>query len=334
MRGVRSAWKQPVALAGHAQRAARAEAAAGHAGQRLQARHLVRQHVQAAPAARRRRVGQLQAARVGMPGLREQRPRRPTLHHLAGVQHRHLVADLAGQPQVVGDEDQRGAGARLQFSDQSHDARLHRHVERGGRLVGHHQPRAAGEGERDQHPLAHAAGQLVRILGQQVGALAQMHRLEHRQRPVAPRPAGGKPQPGQMLVELAADAAGRVERGQRLLRHEGDLAAQQRAAAGGGQAEQILAGEGEAAGADREAGRQRVADDTPDHRLAGAGFPHQPEDAARRQRERQLLDQRRRHAADGGAHRQPVGAQDGRVRCHGIRSAVRPASAAGRRRAG
>ena len=44
------------------------------------------------------------------------------------------------------------------------DLRLHRHVERRGRLVAHEERRAAGERARDRHPLALAAGELVRKL--------------------------------------------------------------------------------------------------------------------------------------------------------------------------
>jgi hypothetical protein len=58
---------------------------------------------------------------------------------------------------------------------------LHGDVERGGRLVRDDEGRIAGKGQRDQHALAHAAGDFVRIerehplgiadrnLGQQLG---------------------------------------------------------------------------------------------------------------------------------------------------------------------
>ena len=47
---------------------------------------------------------------------------------------------------------------------QVEDLRLHGDVEGGGRLVGEQQRRAAGQGDGDHHALAHAAGQLVRVL--------------------------------------------------------------------------------------------------------------------------------------------------------------------------
>ena len=51
-----------------------------------------------------------------------------------------------------------------QLLEQLEDLRLDGHVERGGRLVGDQQPRLAGQRHRDQRPLPHAAGELVRVL--------------------------------------------------------------------------------------------------------------------------------------------------------------------------
>ena len=51
-----------------------------------------------------------------------------------------------------------------QVVEQPQHLRLHHHVERGGRLVGDQQPRLAGEREPDQHALALAARQLVRVV--------------------------------------------------------------------------------------------------------------------------------------------------------------------------
>ena len=52
----------------------------------------------------------------------------------------------------------------LQFLQQVEVLRLDRHVEVGGRLVGDDQLRAAGERDRADDALAHAARHLVRIL--------------------------------------------------------------------------------------------------------------------------------------------------------------------------
>ena len=52
----------------------------------------------------------------------------------------------------------------LQLAQQVEDLRLDRHVERGRRLVGDQQLRLAGQRHGDHHALAHAAGELVRIV--------------------------------------------------------------------------------------------------------------------------------------------------------------------------
>ena len=64
----------------------------------------------------------------------------------------------------MGDEQHRGVVAFAQFVDEIEDAALHRHVQRAGRLVGDDQCWFQCDGDGDQHPLAHAAGQLMRIL--------------------------------------------------------------------------------------------------------------------------------------------------------------------------
>jgi hypothetical protein len=153
----------------------------------------------------------------------------PVFGGAASVEHQNVVADLRGEPQVVRDEHHRGVLALLHLGDEPHDARLDRHVERGGRFVRDDQLRAAREGERDQHALAHAAGELMRIACEQLGAARQMHGLEqfeHALAPLARRDADAR----QMLVKLRADGQHRIERGERFLRDERDLAAEQRAA--------------------------------------------------------------------------------------------------------
>ena len=87
-----------------------------------------------------------------------------------GVHHDDVVGELGDDAEVVGDEDDRGAGLLAQRAHQLEDLRLDRHVERGRRLVGDQQLRLAGQRHRDHHALAHAARELVRIV---VEALAR-----------------------------------------------------------------------------------------------------------------------------------------------------------------
>ena len=75
----------------------------------------------------------------------------------------HVVGDAAHDIEVVGDEQHRHADLRLQVLEQLQDLRLHGDVERGRRLVGDEEVRPVGERHRDHHPLALAAGKLMRI---------------------------------------------------------------------------------------------------------------------------------------------------------------------------
>ena len=72
---------------------------------------------------------------------RQHGARRPAFDGAAGIHHGDLVAQLRGEAQVVGDEDDRGAVLALHVGDQRQDRRMHGDVERGGRLVGDDQAR-------------------------------------------------------------------------------------------------------------------------------------------------------------------------------------------------
>ena len=89
---------------------------------------------------------------------------RRLLDELAAVHHRDHVGVPGDDAEVVGDEDDRHVAVLALLLDQVEDLRLHRHVERRGRLVGEQHRRAAGERDGDHHALAHAARQLVRVL--------------------------------------------------------------------------------------------------------------------------------------------------------------------------
>ena len=107
---------------------------------------------------------------------------------------------------------------------------MHGDVERGGRLVGDDQARIAGKRHGDQHALAHAAGQLMRILRQQLARRAatappsSMAIARSRRAPRLPSPSRAK-----CSSNCAPMVQHRIERGHRRLRDEGDGAAEQRA---------------------------------------------------------------------------------------------------------
>ena len=111
-----------------------------------------------------RRDGMQQALGIGMARAGEQLPDAGLLDDRPGIHHRHVVGHFRDHAHVVGDEQDRHAELSLQPAHQVEDLRLDGDVERGRRLVGDQQCRIADQRQGDHRPLAHAAGQLVRIV--------------------------------------------------------------------------------------------------------------------------------------------------------------------------
>ena len=148
---------------------AHTSAANGHRGAERAARRRA-QHVRRRArdrreplAAERRQAGQ-QAAGVRVRRRAEDRVDVAALDRAAGVHHLHAVGDAGDDTEVVGDEHDAGAEVVLDALDDVEDLRLHGDVERRRRLVGDQHVGVVGDGDGDHHPLAHAAGELVRVL--------------------------------------------------------------------------------------------------------------------------------------------------------------------------
>ena len=86
----------------------------------------------------------------------------------------------ASTPRSCGDQDQRQPELLAQVLEQLEDLRLHDDVERGRRLVGDHQRRPAGERERDHHPLALPARELVGVAARRAPGSARPSRAARR----------------------------------------------------------------------------------------------------------------------------------------------------------
>ena len=139
--------------------------------------------------------------------------------------HGDPVGDLGDHAEVVGDEHDGGAVLGLQLLEQLQDLRLGGDVERGRRLVGDDQRRLERQRHGDHDALALAAGQLVRVAGENALGLRQAHVAEHLDDALA---ALGGAQLGvhlDDLVGLAADGHQRIEGHHRLLEDHGDAAA-------------------------------------------------------------------------------------------------------------
>ena len=112
----------------------------------------------AAPGERPEQAQGVRVLRVG-----EDRGRIALLDDLARVHDADPVAQRPDDAEVVGDQQDRRVGLRLEAPDQVQDARLDGGVEPGRGLVEDQQLRVRGQGDRDDDALLHPARQLVRI---------------------------------------------------------------------------------------------------------------------------------------------------------------------------
>ena len=142
-----------------------------------------------------------------------------------GIHDDDALAGLGHDTEIMGDEDDRGAGARLELDEELQDLGLDGDVERGRRLVGDQEARIAGERHRDHHPLAHAAGELVRIIVEALLGIRNVHEAQHACGLLARRAPIGARMDAERLGDLLADAQERVEARHRLLEDHGDAVA-------------------------------------------------------------------------------------------------------------
>ena len=117
-----------------------------------------------------------------MANLREQRARRRRLHEPARVHHRDVVGAARDDPEVVGDEHHAHVALALLRLQEVEDLGLHGDIERGRGFVGEQQLGTACEGDRDHHPLPHAARQLVRVLAHAPLRFGDADRLQQCER--------------------------------------------------------------------------------------------------------------------------------------------------------
>ncbi|MNS19496.1 hypothetical protein D3C72_512170 [compost metagenome] len=122
------------------------------------------------------------------------------------VHHRHPVGPLPHDPKVMGNQQQPHGVLFAQLLEQLQDVRLYRDVQRGGRFIGDQQPRVAGHGNRDHHPLALATGKVVRIVIQARRRIGNAHFLQQGQRLGTGVLARQAAMPTQYFADLLADA--------------------------------------------------------------------------------------------------------------------------------
>ena len=228
---------------------------------------------------------------VGILGAGVEGPGVGVFHHPAGIHDGDMLGHLGDDPEVVGDEEDRGPGFRLEFVHEVQDLGLDGDVERRGRLVGDHQLRVAGERHGDHHALAHAAAHLVRVVVDALLGRRDADQLEHIDRPFARRRARELLVQADDLLHLVAHRVGRVEGGHGLLKDHGDAVAADAAHLGLGQLHQVLPLEQDlAAGDPARRGGDETHDGVGGDALAAAGLAHQAQGLAGQNGQAHVVD--------------------------------------------
>src|ERR1700738_4342121 len=104
-----------------------------------------------------------QCAGVGVFWRGEDLLHRPLLDDLAAIHDADHVRNAANDAEIMGDEQQAHAEPRPNLREQGQDLRLHRDIERRGRLIRDQEIGLVGERHRDHDALALATGQLMRV---------------------------------------------------------------------------------------------------------------------------------------------------------------------------
>ena len=205
------------------------------------------------------------------------------------LHHRDFVADLAGDAQIVGDEDHRHAGLALDLVQQLQDLRLDRHVERRDRLVGDQQLRLEHQRPGDADALALPAGKFVRIAAEGAGIEPDMGQKRPR---LLTRLGIGHAVGDRADGQDVADGRARVERGEGILEDHLDPRPQ-RAELGLGQLRDVAALEQDPAAVAVHQLDQQPAE----RRFARAALADDAQRAARRQSRTRHRSRRARRAA-------------------------------------
>ena len=164
-----------------------------------------------------------------MSRLAEQVLRLRNLHHHAGIHHHHTVAKLRHNAQIMRDVQNAHAQLLLQFADQLQNLRLNGGIQRGDGLICDQQAGVGTQRHGDHYALAHAAGQLMRIVFQSFLRHGHAYQLEHL---LCLCPGGffiHVLMQHHGLHDLVAAGVHRVERCHGLLKDHGDFVAAHRA---------------------------------------------------------------------------------------------------------
>src|SRR5271165_4368171 len=143
----------------------------------------------------------------------------------SGIHYGDAVSDLRNHGKIVRDEKHSEAKLGAELGEQGEDLRLDRDVEGSGGLVGDEQLRMVHDRHGDHDALAHAAGELMRIVAGPSGGIGDgdiVHGIDRALPRLALRHLVVR-QHG--FRDLVADPHDRIERGHGLLENHGDARA-------------------------------------------------------------------------------------------------------------
>jgi hypothetical protein len=144
----------------------------------------------------------------------------------SGVHDADGVGVLGDEVEGMCDEQDGEVALLLEFFEELEDLRLHGDVEGGGGLVGEEELGLAGECDGDHDALAHAAGELVRVVVEACARVVDSDAGEGLERDVSCVAVGGVLVEEDGFDDLFADGVDGVEAGHGLLEdHGGDAAA-------------------------------------------------------------------------------------------------------------
>ena len=247
-----------------------------------------------------------------MSGIAEENPGRSRFDDAARVHDQHAVGQRCHDREIVAHVQRGHAIVAAQSADGLQHVGLGGDVKTGGRLVEHDHRRPAGERHGERHPLLLAAGELMRVALQERRLCRQLDFLEHLEHALAALSVvQARLVDGEHLLELQADAKGRIERGGWILRDVRHGVTSRRVQR---DRIQLRACRGRRSvtrpAVDLAAAPAMTQQGKTDRGLAGAGFAHQPHDLGRLDLEVDLVDDVEGRAGEADA--QPGHLDDGR----------------------
>jgi hypothetical protein len=163
-----------------------------------------------------------QGLRVGVARAVEYRLDRPVFHRAPGIHHHDLVAGLGHHAHVMGDQHQRQIALFDQIVEQADDLRLHRDIQRRGRLIRDQDIGVGGQRHGDHDTLLHARPTSGADSGRR-SAVVRECATYRGFRPCARAPGLRHPEMQfRHVIDLRPDLLKGIERGHRVLRDQPD----------------------------------------------------------------------------------------------------------------